>query len=79
MSDKYFTVKSLNEIVSEYNRGTQEGNADDNKNFWAKLVKELREVGITESEFLSSLTIDIARHYDLSRFLSNLKKFMGIE
>lgn len=79
LADKYFTVKSLNEILSEYNKGTQLGQTDDNKTFWAKLIKELSAVGITEQEFLSNLTVDIIRHFDLTRFTDNLKKFMGIK
>lgn len=76
LSDKYFTAKSLNEIVSEYNKGTKEGNEDNNKTLWAKLVKELALVGVTESEFISNLTLDICQHYDMSKFLTNLKKFL---
>lgn len=79
LADKYFTVKSLNEIVSEYNKGTQEGKPDDNKNFWNKLVKELSAVGITEQAFLASLTLDISQNYDLSKFLNNLKDLMEIK
>lgn len=79
LSDKYFTVKSLNEILSEYNKGTQSGQSDNNKTFWTKLLKELSAVGISEQEFLSNLTVDIIHNFDLSEFLDNLKKFMGIK
>ena len=60
INDKYFIVQSLDEIVSQYNRGTLEGASDNNKNFYKKIRTELENIGTEENIFISGLCEDIS-------------------
>jgi len=73
INDKFFIVKSLDEIVSEYNKGTLEGCADTNKNFYSKVSKELSIIGTTIQSFIIGLMDDIEKTVDSTKFLENLK------
>ena len=45
INDKYFIVHSLDEIVSQYNKGILNGSKDNNKNFYSKIRTELENIG----------------------------------
>ncbi len=42
INDKYFIVHSLDEIVSDYNKGTLNGENDNNKSFYKKRIIKYR-------------------------------------
>lgn len=74
INDKFFIVKSLDEIVSEYNKGTMEGCVDTNKNFYSKLTTELSLIGTSTQSFIIGLMDDIEKTVDSTKFIENLKK-----
>lgn len=74
INDKYFIVHSLDEIISQYNRGTLDGKSDNNKNFYKKLISELSSIGTKEEVFISGLCDDIIENIDISKFVESLKK-----
>lgn len=73
INDKYFIVQSLDEIVSQYNKGTLEGASDNNKNFYKKILCELESIGTKENVFVVGLCDDIIDNIDISTFLNSLK------
>lgn len=85
IGDSYFKVKSLNEIISEYNNASAQDTADgkkdtkkdNNKNFYSKLLKELESIRWTEEEFLGYLSEDIIKYCDVSHFVDSLKKLLS--
>ena len=52
INDKYFIVHSLDEIVSQYNKGILNGSKDNNKNFYSKIRTELENIGTNEQVFI---------------------------
>ena len=69
-------MQSLDEIISKYNRCTLDGNSDNNKNFYKKLISELNSIGTKEAVFLSGLCDDIIENIDISKFVLSMKKLL---
>ena len=76
INDKYFIVHSLDEIISQYNKGTLEGSSDNNKNFYKKLVSELSSIGTKEAVFISGLCDDIIENVDVSGFIKSIERML---
>lgn len=76
INDKYFIVKSLDEIATEYNSKTIIGAKDDNKNFYAKLIAELSKIGTKEEIFIIGLCDDIEQNVNSSDFVNNLRTML---
>ncbi|MEY8720557.1 AAA family ATPase [Bacteroides stercorirosoris] len=73
INDKYFIVQSLDEIVSQYNKGTLEGAVDNNKNFYKKIRIELENIGTKESVFVTGLCDDIIENININAFIDSLR------
>lgn len=73
INDKFFIVRSLDEIVADYNRGTLAGSEDNDKNFYNVLIKELSMIGTDLQTFIAGLMDDIETSVDTRRFIGNLK------
>lgn len=76
INDKYFIVQSLDEIISQYNKGTLDGDSGNNKNFYKKLISELSSIGTKEAVFISGLCDDIIENIDVSKFIESIKKLL---
>lgn len=74
IKDKYFIVTSLDNIIAEYNKGTLNGNSDNNKNFYDVLCKNLKSIGTSEDTFINGLCDDIVENVDFAQFVDTLKK-----
>lgn len=75
INDKYFTVQSLEEIVSKYNKGTMDGRlSDSNKNFYKMLISELESFGTKEDVFISGLCDDIIDNIDITNFKDSIER-----
>ena len=74
INDKFFIVRSLDEIVADYNKGTLTGSADNNKNFYSVLTKELAQIGTDIHTFILGLMDDIEVSVDARKFIDNLKE-----
>lgn len=74
IKDKYFVVTSLDNIIAEYNKGTLNENADNNKSFYNVLCKNLKDIGTSEDTFISGLCDDIMTNVDFTKFANDLKK-----
>lgn len=74
INDKYFIVHSLDEIVSQYNKGVLNGSKDNNKNFYSKIRTELENIGTNEQVFIVGLCEDILDNIDTHSFIESLRK-----
>ncbi len=74
INDKYFIVHSLDEIVSQYNKGILNGSKDNNKNFYSKIRTELENIGTNEQVFIVGLCEDILDNIDTHSFIESLRK-----
>lgn len=78
INDKYFIVHSLDEIVSQYNKGILTGSSDNNKNFYKKICTELKSIGIDEKVFITGLCDDIIDNIDATKFVESLRKIFKL-
>lgn len=77
IGDKYFQTKSLDEIVSTFNKDTSFLKKNLDKVFYRELVKELAQRKISEDSFIAELCEDIYNNLDFSTFASTLKKMVN--
>lgn len=77
INDKYFIVFSLDNVVSEYNQGTLNGENDNNKNFYRFLCKKLTSIGTSEEMFVSGLCDDIVSHINFDKFIERFNSFLS--
>lgn len=74
INDKFFLVRSLDDIVAEYNKNTMDGHADNNKNFYSVLTQELSRIGTDLHIFIMGLIDDIETTVDTRKFICKLKE-----
>lgn len=77
INDKYFIVFSLDNVISEYNQDTLNGENDNNKNFYRFLCKKLTSIGTSEEMFVSGLCDEIVNHINFDKFIERLKSFLS--
>ncbi len=77
INDKYFTLRSLDDLISDFNKKykTQPSGAD--KKFYFKLKKDLESRKISEEIFIEKLIVDIKEHVDFSSFRRNLRELLS--
>ena len=78
IGDKYFTQRSLKDIILDYKNDprTKKSNDNDGKNFYKIICSNLYNIGIDESSFVKYLCDDIYSYEDLSKFTSTLTKLL---
>lgn len=76
INDKYFQVKSLDSIVSEFQATYPDNTEKDNKKLYFSLIKDLESRNITENQFIIYLSDDLLNYFDFSHFIVLLKKLL---
>ena len=71
INDKYFSIRSLKDIINDYNNDprTKKGLDNDGKAFYKVIISNLERVGITEQAFITYLCDDICGYEDISKFV----------
>ncbi len=77
LNDQFFIVRSLDEIVSDYNKGTLAGKTDDNKSFYRILQKELNSIGTGIDIFIDGLCDDLENTINSANFVANLSTLIS--
>ena len=69
INDKIFLVESINSILAEYNKnGDSKGKA-----LYRRLLKNVEERGISESEFVKAICDIVLKYEDIKSFKDELK------
>lgn len=78
INDKYFSIRSLKDIIDDYNNDsrTKNGMDNDGKAFYKVIISNLEKVGITEQSFITYLCDDICSYEDISKFVDSMKKIL---
>ncbi|EPU3839134.1 ATP-dependent nuclease [Providencia stuartii] len=76
LNDKYFTIKSLDDLSFEHNQRYDSSAKNQDKLFYFRIKKDLESRNITEVEFIKSLSADIKREIDFSTFEKSLTKML---
>ena len=79
ISDKYFNVHSLKDIIQEYNLQNQNYSDKNGKFLYRKILEELNKRRVTEEEFVQNLCLDILAHVSFDKFKENLAKLLNDE
>lgn len=79
INDKYFGIRSLKDIINDYNNDTRtkRGLDNDGKAFYKVVTSNLEKAGITERSFIAYLCDDICGYEDVSKFVEALKKLLN--
>lgn len=77
LNDKYFPIKSIDEMVGEHHTKYKTTPDSPDKKFYFRLKKDLIDRGISEEAFIQSLCDDIMQHVDFSKFESALTKLIS--
>lgn len=76
INDKYFTLKSLDQLVSEHNQKYTEPPKQPDKKFYFRLIKDLSDRGISEESFINNLVDDLIQNVDFGKFTEDLRNFL---
>lgn len=76
IGDKYFTQRSLNDIIADYLNDSRTSKTKDNdgKNLYKIILANLHRIGISENEFVKYLADDIYDYEKPTKFVETLKK-----
>ena len=79
INDKYFAVRSLNDIINDYSNDprTKMGFDNDGKNFYKVVISNLEKNGMLETQFINYLCEDICSYEDISGFVSSLTRLLN--
>lgn len=74
VNDNFFLVKSLDEIISDYNQDPERKQG--NKSFYKYITSELKSIGTPEDSFVRDLCDIAIDELDCSQFISSLKDYI---
>lgn len=74
INDSFFIVKSLDGIVSEYNRDPERKQGD--KSFYKYIVSELDSIDTKEEVFIDGLVKIISEQINVSKFIESLRNLL---
>lgn len=77
IGDKYFTLRSLPDIIEDYNLNCPSGSDKNGKKLYKMICSNLNNVGISSERFIQYLCEDICDYEDFSRFISTLTHMLS--
>ena len=79
IGDKYFSQRSLTDIINDYRNDPRTINGKDNagKNLYSVIISNIEKTGISESKFIDYLANDIYDYEKPTVFVETLKKLMS--
>lgn len=77
LNDRYFPIKSLDTLVSEFNIKYPKSTENADKKFYFSLKKDFEGRGITEEVFISNISNDIIKEVDFTNFTKNITKILN--
>ena len=76
ISDKYFNVNSLKDIIQEYNSQNKNQSDKNGKFLYRKIIDELNNRKISENDFIQNICNDIMLHISFDKFKNNLTQLL---
>ena len=79
IGDKYFSQRSLADIINDYRNDTRtiQGKDNNGKNLYGVIISNIEKTGISESQFITYLANDIYDHEKPTSFIESLKKLLS--
>ena len=76
IGDKYFTQRSLEDILADYNNNFDTNRDKNGKQLYKLIISNLNSIGIDEDKFLEYICGDIYKYENLSSFVSRLASLL---
>ena len=77
IGDKYFTLRSLHDIIADYNQNYPVGKDNNGKKLYKMVCANLNNVGIPADRFIQYLCEDICQYENFSQFISTLTRMLS--
>lgn len=80
IKDRFFYVRSLDEVVAEYHRGNKAAGLtdEDGKRLYRELLDELRARGMNEDNFIEKLADIVEQQISFDKFIKDLGRMLQI-
>lgn len=76
IGDKYFTRRSLSDIIMDYQQNYPSDKDKNGKKFYKMICSNLNEIGINKDQFIQYLCEDICSYENFSQFISTLSRVL---
>lgn len=76
LNDKYFTIKSLDSLIMQFNERYPKTPKQPDKKFYFSLKKDLESRGVSEDIFINNLVDDLLQNVDFSKLTEQLTKIL---
>ncbi len=77
LNDKYFTIKSLDTLIAEFNKLYPNKTSQADKKFYFSLKKDFESRGIKEDAFIINLADDLINHVDFTKFITGITQILS--
>ncbi len=77
IGDKYFTNRSLYDIILDYKQNYPEGKDNNGKKLYKMICSNLNDIGISTERFIQYLCEDICEYENFSSFISTLGRMIS--
>ena len=79
INDKYFRIRSLKDIIKDYNNDprTKQGVDNARKSFYKVITSNLDKSGISEQSFITYLCDDVCEYEDISKFIASMTRLLN--
>jgi hypothetical protein len=77
LNDKYFTLKSIENLLKEYRENYTTVPPNPDKKFYFKIKKDLENRKISEEYFINNLCDDLMTNVDFTKFTSSIKRILN--
>ena len=77
LGDKYFTRRSLNDVLADYRQNYVMGKDNNGKKLYKMIRSNLEKVGIGAEQFIQYLCEDICQYENFSLFIESLRRMLS--
>ncbi|MBQ4546114.1 MAG: AAA family ATPase [Oscillospiraceae bacterium] len=77
LGDKYFTLRSLHDIIADYNENYPNESDNNGKKLYKMICSNLDKVGISSERFIQYLCEDICQYENFSAFIGTLTRLLS--
>ncbi len=77
IGDKYFTRRSLNEIIADYEQNYGAGTDENGKKLYKMICSNLNQAGISREQFVQYLCEDVCNYENFEQFITTLSRLLS--
>ena len=77
IGDKYFTRRSINDIIQDYKTNFPAGKDKNGKKLYRMVCSNLEDIGINKGQFIQYLCEDICQYENFETFIETLRRMLS--